>query len=122
MLSVLNYSADLIQRLLFALRQSYEQNQALNGIIRNMQAHHEASYLQTTETEKQTAQMTLARFRSNTAEVDKILRNLTDQTQGMENDMREGKQICCHPLGLIQETNAPIKENVGRSRAYRRCK
>ena len=41
--SLLNDSAYLIRRLLFALRQSYEQNQALNGIIGNMQAHHEGT-------------------------------------------------------------------------------
>ena len=68
-MSLLSDSADLIRRLLFALRKSYEQNQAqnriirnmyeqnqaLNGTIRNMQAHHEA-YVQAIEMEKQTAQ------------------------------------------------------------------
>ena len=86
--SLLNDSAYLIRRLLFALRQSYEQNQALNGIIGNMQAHHEA-YVLTTELEKQTTQMVLAYFRSNAAEADKIIRNLTEQTQWVQDDMSE---------------------------------
>ena len=50
--SVLNSSADLIRRLFFALRLSYEHNRALNETIRNMQAHHEA-YVRRTETEKE---------------------------------------------------------------------
>ena len=53
--SVLNSSADLIRRLFFALRLSYEHNRALNETIRNMQAHHEA-YVRRTETEKEIAE------------------------------------------------------------------
>ena len=87
--SLLNDSADLIRRLLFALRQSYEQNQALNGIIGNMQKHHEGTirnmqahhedYVRTIEMEKQTTQMALAYLRSTAAEADKIIRDLTKQ-------------------------------------------
>ena len=61
--SVLNYSADLIKRLFFALRQAYEQIQAHTKTICNMQAHHEASVLRT-EIEKQEAQLAFNHYRS----------------------------------------------------------
>ena len=50
----------------------YEQNQALNGTIRNMQAHHE-DYVRTIEMEKQTTQMALAYLQSTAAEEEKII-------------------------------------------------
>ena len=68
----------------------YEQNQALNGTIRNMQAHHE-DYVLTIEMEKQTAQMALACFRRTAAEADKIIRDLTEQNQCVQDDLLEAR-------------------------------
>ena len=86
-----------------------------------MQAHHEA-YVLTTELEKQTTQMVLAYFRSNTAEADKIIWNLTDQTQWVQDYMREGRRILCHAPGNILEKkrNSSYKVDVSRVGAYKR--
>ena len=113
--SVMNYSADLIQRLLFALRILHEQNQALNGTIRNMQAHHE-DYVLTIEMEKQTTQMALSYLRSTAAEAEKIIRKPTEQNQCVQNDLLEARRTLCHAPGHILEKKRNASYKVGVSR------
>ena len=59
-----------------------------------MQAHHE-DYVLTIEMEKQTMQMALAYFRRTTAEADKIILDLTEQNQCVQDDLLEARRTLC---------------------------
>ena len=121
--SVLNYSADLIWRLFFALRLSYEHNRALNETIRNMQAHHEAYVLRTVN-EKEIAKWVLNYYRSlrHDAEASALYRILTGAAEYAERDMQEVKRTSGHARGLVRASNASRKDSVGRSGSCKRRK